>query len=284
MAGDWIKMRSNLWDDPRISRLVDETNSCETMIVGALYWLWATADQHSADGAMPGMTLRTINRKTGVEGLGEALVAIGWLKEYDAGVCLVRFDEHNGESAKRRCVDAKRKANVRNLSDKTRTHDGQDAEVLRRISELEKEKRREELTPTTPDGVVVASRAGDQPPANDDDGAFKLTGTPASGPARKECPHEKIIELYHEILPQCPPVRTWTTTRRTNLRARWNEDPQRQDLAYWRRLFEYVGTCDFLVGRAAVHAGRSPFIADLEWITRLSNFTKIREARYENRA
>lgn len=97
--------------------------------------------------------------------------------------------------------------------------------------------------------------------------------------AALQCPHQQIIALYHEVLPQCPQVRDWTTARATQLRARWNEDPKRQNLEYWRGFFEYVKGCDFLVGRA----GKEPFFADLEWMTKSSNFTKIREAKYENR-
>ena len=147
MAGDWIKMRSNLWDDPRVARIVDLTDSSEAAVVGALYWLWATADQHSSDGIMPGLTLRAIDRKTGVQGFGDALVAIGWLADHPEGVRIVRFDEHNGSSAKRRSTDAQRKATVRRLSasdaDIEPTDCGCDVE-------LEKEKEKEKKNPPTP--------------------------------------------------------------------------------------------------------------------------------------
>ena len=66
MAGDRIKVRGNLWDDPRVGAVVDATESTEAAVVGALYWLWSTADQHTEDGFMPGLTLRQIDRKTGV--------------------------------------------------------------------------------------------------------------------------------------------------------------------------------------------------------------------------
>lgn len=98
-------------------------------------------------------------------------------------------------------------------------------------------------------------------------------------PAKLDCPHQEIIAIYHEVLPQCPQVRDWTPARATQLRARWNEDPRRQTLDYWRRFFEYVKGCDFLVGRS----GKTPFFADLEWMTKSSNFTKIREEKYANR-
>lgn len=265
MAGDWIKMRSNLWDDPRVSRVVDMTDSSEAAVIGAMYWLWATADQHTADGVMAGLTLKAIDRKTGVPGFGAALVTIGWLVDHPEGVCLVRFDEHNGESAKSRAADAKRKANSRKLSAEIRTSDGQKTDESGQIPELEKEKEKE-LTPTTPDGVVVASQAGN------------LAGTRPTPAVRPECPHQDIIALYHEILPECPQVRDWTPARQLQLRTRWNEDPRRQNLDYWRQFFEYVKKCGFLVGRGD---GERPFIADLEWMTKSKNFTKIREGKYE---
>lgn len=110
MAGDWIKMRGNLWDDPRVSALVDATDSSEAAVVGGLYWLWATADQHTEDGTMPGLTVRQIDRKTGLLGFGQALVSIGWLADHPEGVRIVNFEEHNGASAKKRCQTAKRVA------------------------------------------------------------------------------------------------------------------------------------------------------------------------------
>lgn len=148
MAGDWIKMRGNLWDDPRVACLCDATDQSEAAIVGALYWLWATADQHTEDGLMPGLSFRQIDRKTGIQGLAEALADIGWIEQENGGIRITRFDEHNGSSAKRRAQEAKRKAGIRNVSatdaDKTGTDDGSDAELEK---EIEKEKKK---TPPKP--------------------------------------------------------------------------------------------------------------------------------------
>jgi hypothetical protein len=171
MAGDWIKMRGNLWDDPRVSKLCDLTGCGEAQVIGGLYWLWATADQHTEDGSMPGLTLRQIDRKTGIPGFGAALcdAAVGWLVDDAQGVVIARFEEHNGTSAKRRCTDAQRKANGRTVSasdaDKSRTDGGSDADEKRRIAELEEEKRREEKSKTDPGGSVSEGTAGAAPSA-----------------------------------------------------------------------------------------------------------------------
>ena len=152
MAGDWIKMRGNLWDDPRVARLCDITDQGEAAVIGGLYWLWATADQHTENGIMPGLTGRSIDRKTGIQGFADALIQIGWLADHPEGVRIVNFEEHNGASAKRRSLDAQRKANVRSMSasdaDTTRTDEGQIAPNCG----AREEKRREEVT--EPEGSV----------------------------------------------------------------------------------------------------------------------------------
>lgn len=140
-------MRGNLWDDPRVSKLCDQLECKEAQVIGALYWLWSTADQHTEDGILPGLSLRQIDRKTDVQGFADALCGIGWLADHPDGVRILNFEEHNGSSAKRRCMEAQRKANVRNVSasdaDKERTEDGQ----IPPKRGAREEKRREETAP-----------------------------------------------------------------------------------------------------------------------------------------
>jgi 5-methylcytosine-specific restriction endonuclease McrA len=131
MAGDWIKMRGNLWDDPRVGRLVDMTDTSEAHVIGALYWLWATADQHSTDGVMTGLTLRQIDRKTNLSGLAAALLSIGWITDHPDGVRVERFDDHNGASAKKRLETARRVAKHR---DSTRDDESDSNGEYKRLS------------------------------------------------------------------------------------------------------------------------------------------------------
>jgi hypothetical protein len=148
VAGDWIKMRNNLWDDPRVSNICDLTGSSEAAVIGALYWLWAAADEHTESGYMPGLTATGIDRKTGVPGFAAALLTIGWLTQDADGLTIHNFEEHNGSSAKKRCADAQRKANVRATTDKTRTTGGQtrtDSGQKEPNRGAREEKRREEI-------------------------------------------------------------------------------------------------------------------------------------------
>lgn len=104
------------------------------------------------------------------------------------------------------------------------------------------------------------------------------------------CPHQQILDLYHELLPELPRMKVWDGARQQNLTARWRERwkaghyaTQAEGLAYWRRMFEYVGRkCDWLMGRSENYGGRKPFQASLDWIVKPQNFAKIIERKYEN--
>lgn len=96
------------------------------------------------------------------------------------------------------------------------------------------------------------------------------------------CPHQEIVALFHEVLPEARSIRVWTTKRKDALRARWREDGKRQNLDWWRHLFEYVRECDFLMGR--VHSqGREPFELNLEWLLNEENFAKTIEGAYQTK-
>lgn len=94
------------------------------------------------------------------------------------------------------------------------------------------------------------------------------------------CPYETIVALYHEVLPELRACKTLTETRKSYLRQRWAAKPG-TDLAKWRAFFEYVKTCPFLLGQSDGSHGRPPFVADLEWLVKPSNYAKIVEGKYE---
>jgi hypothetical protein len=138
MAGDWIKMRSDLHSHPKIVRMASATKADRHRIVGGLHAVWCLFDIHSVDGRLDGYTLETLDDMVAFPGIAEAMRLVGWI-EIDGDSLVMRdFETHNGQSAKRRANDAERKRAVRNVSaeeaDKTRTRE---------------EKRREEKTPST---------------------------------------------------------------------------------------------------------------------------------------
>lgn len=281
MAGDWIKMRSNLWDDPRVTRIVDMTDSCEAAVVGALYWLWSAADQHSTDGVMNGLSIRGIDRKTGIKGFGDALVAIGWIADHPEGVRIVNFDDHNGASAKKRCETARRVSKHRSgncdvtqeaLQDE---HESVTDALAREREEIEEIPSLSSAVPMPPIDQQKPKREKPIPP----------------------CPHEALIDLFAQRLPELPqPVKSlWADGKNgAATKSRWawvmtacHEHGERKGqrlaqttedaLAWFDRYFRYVGKSDFLTGR------KGEWMADMGWLMAKANFEKVISGSYENK-
>jgi hypothetical protein len=100
-------------------------------------------------------------------------------------------------------------------------------------------------------------------------------------PDKSECPHRKIIDLYHKHLPMCPEVVKWTDGRAANLRARWNEGKEQADLGWWEELFKQIAQSRFLTGRVTGHNGNGrPFFASLDWIVKPEHLAAILEGKY----
>lgn len=107
-----------------------------------------------------------------------------------------------------------------------------------------------------------------------------------------DCPHEKLIGLYHELLPSCTKLEKLTPARRALIRARWIDEskPNREKhdgyttaedgLAYWRRFFGYCAASKFLTGNAPGRDGAPPFVASLPWLLKSENFAKAIEGTY----
>ena len=107
----------------------------------------------------------------------------------------------------------------------------------------------------------------------------KAKKSPALSIVKPPCPYEKISDLYHEILPELRRCRGLSDARKGFINQRWNDKPG-PDLAKWRAYFEYVRQCPWLMGTVESKGDRQPFQADLEWLTRPTNFLKVIEGKY----
>lgn len=137
----------------------------------------------------------------------------------------------------------------------------------------------------TPNGVFVPSDAGDVEQCSLLDAG---TGKKTKCNQTPDCPHERIVQIYHETLPMLPKVKNWDENRQGYLRTRWRErmsagkySSLQEGLDYWKRLFVHIReNCPWLTGQIEGRNGRA-FMADLEWIVRPTNFNKIIEGRYD---
>jgi hypothetical protein len=110
MASNWIKVRIDLWTDPTVGGIAEESGLDEMGVIGRLVTLWSIADAHTVTGVINGMSESALDAKLCAPGFADALKKFGWLTVKDGWVCIPKFDRHNGNSAKRRALDASRKS------------------------------------------------------------------------------------------------------------------------------------------------------------------------------
>lgn len=153
MAGDWIKMRNDLAEDPAVIGMAAQLGVDEFSVIGRLHVLWAWADRQSRDGHAHGVTTSWIDRKVQRDGFADAMVTVGWLLITDDGISIPNFANHNGESAKTRALGTVRKQKQRAVTELS--HDV--SRTDRDKSGTREEKRREEKkeTNTAPSAFVL---------------------------------------------------------------------------------------------------------------------------------
>jgi len=154
MAGDWIKMRVDLQSHPKVVRILSATKSDKFRVIGGLHAVWTVFDTHCEDGVLNGYTPETLDHIIGWDGFSSALVSVGWLLENDGfSLAMPEFSEHNGQSAKRRAEDQKRKRDSRNSPETVRNLSANDSDK----KQTREEKRREDSnTVSTPIGVSIS--------------------------------------------------------------------------------------------------------------------------------
>jgi hypothetical protein len=168
----WIKVRTCLKDESEVDGIRKLTGLSVPAVVGSLQILWSWADTVTSDGFIKFADAETVDNRVDHKGFCDAMCEVGWLQVIAGGVLFPNFDTHMSESAKKRASDAKRKSiarkvsdkkrtNVRNEPDKSRTFDGQKADQ-RREEKRREEKKEKEQKETQPDGSLPSLPAEEQ--------------------------------------------------------------------------------------------------------------------------
>ena len=267
----WIKMRTDLADDPAVIAMAGRLHCNEFMVVGLLHAVWAWADSHTTDGHAASVTAAWLNSRFRCDGLAEAMQAVGWLELDAAGLTIPNFDRHNGESAKKRALAAERKRRERSESHADVPDLSRGERDVSR-DQIREDKKKDTSTPNGVEGASPAAKPIKVPPVD----------------------HEAIVAAFHELLPDHPRVEVWSDKRRGLLRKRWAElavaDAKKNrpwentaaGVERFRAFFTYVGQSKFLTGRTKPNGDRKPFVADLPWLLLPENFLKTVEGKYHS--
>lgn len=107
--GNWIKIRSELKDSPKIGRLAKLLKAKRPFAFGlAVLWLdWM--DGQTDDGVVD-LTAEELDEQLGVKGAANALEQIGWIYFEDGMLVMSEYEKHNGPRAKERAETARRVA------------------------------------------------------------------------------------------------------------------------------------------------------------------------------
>lgn len=203
MAGDWIKMRTNLRTHPKIVRMSSGLQCDALRVIGALWAVWSIADEHATiiDGAghLDGYSLDDLSAVIGFPGFAEALARVGWVAECEehattGGKCLIfkDFETHNGASAKTRGLDAARKRAERKSSSVSSSSRKRPESVRENPDAIRtrEEKRREDISTKTQDTTSTA--VGVSSSSQDD----RLSEQPA--PAQASTEDREALQVLRE--------------------------------------------------------------------------------------
>lgn len=145
MAGDWIKITSDVSDKPEIHQMAGILSIDPDAVVGKLLRVWSWFDKNTVDGHAFGVTFNVIDRMTFCVGFGEAMIHVGWLEQNGHEMIIPRFERHNGETAKKRALSTKRKQKERSESDESHEEVTDTSRNERDKSVTREEKRREDI-------------------------------------------------------------------------------------------------------------------------------------------
>ena len=206
MAADWIKMRSDLYRDPRVIRMaeiLDDTRGdlgryvnqqcqCDMSVtrnvlrnatVGALVSVWGVFRQRGKkvgdDLVCRYATIAVVDDVADMPGFGSAMAAVGWVVEKTDSVVFPRFfEDYNADPADAKpssAAERQRRYRDKVKSENSVTRDGdgnvtRDVTVTPRVEKSREEKKeKKQRAPVVPKGDAA----------------------------------EAVIDAYHEMLPKC---------------------------------------------------------------------------------
>lgn len=292
-----IRVLCSLPQHPKTKKLIRRLDpSAGWYLIRMLLW----ARENRPDGDLAGMSAEDIELAVDWTGENDALVAalagVGFLDGEEGAYTIHDWGDHNPWAQGAAMRSAKARWNA------IKRHHGE-AEADRQVPEYASVRfatstksdaistgKDADSNARSTDAAMLDPERSNAPSPSPSPSPFpeKLESTavdlspepaePDSDNGIPRCPTRQIIALYHEILPELSPTHELPEQSAKHLRQRWRSDPERQSLKWWRDFFSYVRKCPFLMGE------KTDFAADLLWLAKPTNFAKVLNGNYEERA
>lgn len=144
MAGDWLKVEKDTPEKPEILAMATDLGLDPEIVFAKCFKAWRWADSHTADGNAPCVTAVWLDALLHAPRFADALVKVGWLVVRNGSLQFPNFEQHMGQSGKRRALTARRQKKFRNA--KPSRNSNADC-VTREEKRRDKEKIRKESPP-----------------------------------------------------------------------------------------------------------------------------------------
>ena len=117
MAGDWLKIREDLHEDPAVIRMALAMDVRPEHVVGYCVRFWGWASRNSTDGVIGGITVEAVEAVLNLPGFLTHLKEVGWLniriRDGKATFTIPHFDRYLSQGAKNRAKANDRQARSR---------------------------------------------------------------------------------------------------------------------------------------------------------------------------
>jgi DNA replication protein DnaT len=109
----WIKVETTTPDKAEICQIARlcKCSRAEAFLAFFRFYVWL--DSHSENGHVEFLEPEDVDTHSGLTGFGRAIESVKWIAFSDGFAVVTNFDKHNGQSSKRRALEARRKANTR---------------------------------------------------------------------------------------------------------------------------------------------------------------------------
>lgn len=113
MAGDWIPMRHDLFEDPSVIGLAEKLGEKTATIVGFLQKIWSFFDAQTVDGVANFVTEKWLDDLVKKKGMARGMCEVGWLEIDANSITVPNFANWMGYSAKTRLKETRKKQRQR---------------------------------------------------------------------------------------------------------------------------------------------------------------------------
>lgn len=269
MAPLWIKITHWTPDKPEVFCVAELLKIDPDAVIGKLVRVWIWADQQIEDCCALSVTKASLDRIACVTGFSDALEKVGWLEQNKDGLVFSNFDRHNGATAKKRALAAKRMEKRRGscaasvTKSEHKANKSCAASVTKSSPDRDEDRDEEIKRPPTPlqgEAACAADLAADE--LKPVDPVDRISGS--------------ALEFVRDSWNASGPITCIRLTEKLRRAARarlnvpwWSE--------HWLLALEKLPQCRFLQGDS-----ERGWRADLEWFLKPDSVQKILEGKYDH--